>query len=258
MSSDTSPGIWLQGVSLDYPLPTKRRGGGSGSELAAVGGRFAEFRGRRFVRALDDLTVTIRDGERVALLGGNGSGKSTLLKVMAGLLPIAKGSVHTKGRVTTMFNTSIGIDPHLTGYENLVRLAALYNLPKSLVAKIHEDIADFTELGGFLNLPVKTYSAGMRTRLGFGFATAVPSDILLIDEVIGAGDSSFSERARDRLKDHMHNSGIVVLASHSLGVLRNFCNRGLLLSRGRLEFYGDLEEAISIYGARGKRASASS
>jgi ABC-type polysaccharide/polyol phosphate transport system ATPase subunit len=251
MTTDTSSGIWLRGVSLDYPLPSHARKG-EGAEFGAVGGRFAEFRGRRFVRALDDLTVTIRGGERVALLGGNGSGKSTLLKVMAGLLPIAKGSVNTQGRVTTMFNTSVGMDPSLSGYDNLERLAALHNLPRSHIVKVREDIAAFTELGGFLKLPVKTYSAGMRTRLGFGFATAVPSDILLVDEVIGAGDASFSERARDRLKDQMRNSGIVVLASHSTSVLRNFCNRGLVLSRGRLEFAGELEEAISIYQTREK------
>lgn len=233
---------------MDYPLPQRHQGQDDAKvDFASVGGRITEFRGQRFVRALDEVTIEIKDGERLALLGGNGSGKSTLLKAMGGLLPVAKGSVETTGRVITLFNTAVGMDINLSGFDNLERLAALHDLPRSYAAEIREDIAEFTELGGFLGLPVKTYSAGMRARLGFAFATSIPSDILLIDEVIGVGDAAFSQRARNRLMERMHNSGIVVLASHSVGLLRNFCSRGLVLNRGKMQFVGEIEEAISKY-----------
>lgn len=252
--SGSLPGISMRGVCMDYPLPARSSDkNGPSTEFAAVGGRLTEFRGQRFVRALDDITIEIGDGERLALLGGNGSGKSTLLKVMGGLLPIAKGRMKTSGRVTTLFNTTVGMDVNLSGFDNLERLAALHSLPRSYAAQIRDDVAEFTELGGFLKLPVRTYSAGMRARLGFAFATSIPSGILLIDEVIGVGDASFSQRARDRLVDRMHNSGIVVLASHSIGLLRNFCNRGLVLQHGQVKFVGDIEEAISEYQSSVRR-----
>lgn len=242
---------------MDYPLPPRHHEkNGAEVDFATVGGRLTEFRGQRFVRALDDITIEVKNGERLALLGGNGSGKSTLLKVMGGLLPLARGSVETRGRVTTLFNTAVGMDVNLSGYENLERLAALHNLPRAHAAEIREDIAEFTELGGFLKLPVKTYSAGMRTRLGFAFATSLPAEILLIDEVIGVGDTSFFQRARDRLIERMHDSGIVVLASHSVGLLRNFCSRGVVLKRGEVQFVGDIEEAISNYQLSVRRISA--
>lgn len=259
MRAPETPGIALRGVCLDYPMQQAgaRLSEGEDEAFSAVGGHLTEFRGLRLVRALDDITVEIGNGDRLALLGGNGSGKSTLLKVMAGLLPVAKGSVRSSGRIMTLFNTSVGIDSNLTGLENLERLAALHGLPRSFASEIKGDVAEFTQLGGFLKMPLKTYSAGMRARFGFAFATAVPADILLIDEVVGAGDESFFQRARDRLTERLHNAGIVVLASHSASILRTFCSHGLVLHRGSVRFIGEINEAIHTHQLLMRRMSSS-
>jgi len=193
---------------------------------------------------LKDIDLTITEGSRVALMGLNGAGKTTLLQLMGGILVPTKGSIQTNGKISTMLTSSIGIKDIATGYENIKIMATLMGIEHHLFPDVRKFVEDFTGLGEKLKSPVKTYSNGMRTRLGFAIATYLDPDIFLIDEVISAGDEVFRAKAKQRIQDIMMSSGIVVLASHGIGVLRQFCNKALLMDQGSVLFYGDLEEGI--------------
>ena len=245
-SEETGPFIRLQRVSVDYPIHS-----GGVSRFAAfrrsVGGDIVEHRKRRFVRALDRINLTFENGARVGLLGGNGSGKSTLLRTCAGILPVASGARTVGGRIATLFTTGVGIDAERTGAQNIVRIAALYNIPKARVPELIDEMAEFTELGEFIDLPVKSYSSGMNSRLGFGLVTSVSADIILIDEVIGTGDKNFHAKARDRLDRFLTGRGIVVIASHSAAVLKSLCTTGIVLNKGAVSFQGAIDDAVVFY-----------
>lgn len=239
------PYIKLHRACIDYPLAS--HGARANGRETKVGGRIFERQGRQFVRALDRVSLNLRDGARVGLLGGNGSGKSTLLRTLAGILPISQGMRSIDGRVTTLFAIGVGMDLHKTGVENIARMAALHNIPRDRIPSLVEDIAEFSELGEFMTLPVKTYSAGMRARLGFGFVTALESDIVLIDEVIGTGDRNFHEKARKRMSRFIERRGIVVLASHSMSVLNGICTHGIVMRTGRVAFEGKIADAAAFF-----------
>ncbi len=205
------------------------------------------------VRALDDIRITIEDGERVGLIGHNGAGKTTLLRVLAGVYAPTAGKVDIDGRVSAMLNPSLGMDPEDNAYEN-IRTVGMYlgMTPREIDAKMRA-IADFTELDEFLNLPVRTYSAGMQMRLAFAIATAIDPDILLLDEGFGAGDASFNERASSRVGALMRRTSILVLATHSEGMIREFCTRCILMDRGRVVFDGDIDGAFARYRERDRK-----
>lgn len=186
------------------------------------------------VQAINDLSLELNDGDRVGLIGHNGAGKSTLLRTLAGIYSPSKGLIFRDGKVSTILELGAGIDRELTGYENIIRMAMFMGETKTNAKKIIPDIEQFSELGSFLEVPVHTYSAGMLTRLAFGVATAVSPDILLVDEVIGAGDENFQKKARSRLENLIHSSKIFVLASHSDEIIKRFCNRTLEFEHGKL------------------------
>lgn len=186
------------------------------------------------VQAINDLSLNFEDGDRVGLIGHNGAGKSTLLRTLAGIYAPSRGTILRDGKTSTILELGAGIDRELTGYENIIRMAMFMGETKENAKKIIPDIEEFSELGSFLEVPVHTYSAGMLTRLAFGVATAVSPDILLVDEVIGAGDESFQKKARARLEKIIQNSKIFVLASHSDEIIRSFCNRTLEFEHGKL------------------------
>ena len=242
--------ITLRNVCIDYPV--HRVGASKMGEAAEdrMGGRIFIQKNREYVRALDRINIDITAGQRIGLIGSNGSGKSTLLRTLAGILPIASGERTIDGRISTLFSTSAGIDGELTGVENIHRLAALYGLPRESVGELIESIADFSELGTFMKMPVKTYSAGMRARLGFAFVTSIRAEIVLIDEVIGVGDKSFYAKAQKRLSEFMEGSGIVVLASHSVAVLESLCTRAFVLRNGRIVYRGNVQKAQRFYKSR--------
>lgn len=228
--------IEAKGVSVSFPLY-----GGAGRSLksrimsSATGGRVgSDNRSRRVVQALDGIDLTVRHGERVALIGHNGAGKTTLLRVLSGIYPPLSGSLAIDGRVAPIFDIGLGMDPDATGYDN-IRIRGLYLglSRRDVEAKIGE-IAEFTELGPFLDMPMRTYSAGMQTRLSFAVSTSVDPEILLLDEGIGAGDAAFMERANARLRDFVARSGILVLASHDAGLLGRLCERAVRLEHGRI------------------------
>jgi ABC-type polysaccharide/polyol phosphate transport system ATPase subunit len=186
------------------------------------------------VQALDSVDLSLKRGDRLALLGRNGAGKSTLLRVMAGIYEPTRGSIRVQGRVAALLGGSPGMDPDSTGRENIVLHGLYLGLSKSDIKRHTEAIIEFTELGSFIDLPLRTYSTGMRARLSFGIATAVVPEILLLDEGIGAGDAAFIEKANRRLNEFIGGTGILVLASHSEGLVRQFCNRYALLNQGRI------------------------
>jgi ABC-2 type transport system ATP-binding protein len=238
--------VKLLGAGVDYPILKPRANAGRGvTEL--VGGTIFEMQNRTFVRALDKVNISLEKGARLGLIGNNGSGKSTLLRTLAGILPLSRGTRTHSGRILTLFSSNAGIDARMTGIENISRLAALYNVDRKRIAELTEDVANFTELGAFLDLPMSSYSAGMRARLGFGFLTALEADILLIDEVIGAGDRRFHAKAKERLEKFAASGGILVVASHSTAVLSTLCTRAIVMRKGRIVFRGSVPKAAAFF-----------
>lgn len=200
--------------------------------------------------ALRDLSLEFNDGDRVGLLGLNGAGKSTLLRLLAGIYAPESGTVERDGGVSTLFDLYLGMDEEASGYENIYIAGALLGLHRAQIRDLVPDVEQFTELGQNLHRPVKGYSAGMRVRLAFAIATSLHSDIMLIDEIIGVGDGRFLKRAKTRLAERIYSSKIMVLASHDQSVLRDFCNRGLVLDQGSVACYSGVDEAIDFYNQR--------
>lgn len=199
------------------------------------------------VHALKDLSFQIYKGEKVGLLGHNGAGKSTLLRTIASLYPVSSGRVLVNGVIRSLFDLSLGFEPDATGRENILYRGLLLGLsPEEMRAK-EEQIIDFADLGTFIDMPLKTYSAGMQVRLAFAISTIVSGDILLLDEVIGAGDANFMAKAKERIDSLIADADILVLASHDFSALTSICERGLVLHQGELVFDGQISEAIVEY-----------
>jgi lipopolysaccharide transport system ATP-binding protein len=199
------------------------------------------------IHALKNINVQIVSGERVGLLGHNGAGKSTFLKTVAGLYPISSGELMVEGQVRSLFDLSLGFEPDATGRENILYRGLLLGLsPKFMRDKIDEIVA-FADLGEFIDYPIKTYSAGMQVRLAFAISTTVGGDILLLDEVIGAGDANFMAKAKVRITSLIEKAEILVLASHDFGALQSICTRGLVFHHGELLYDGEISSAIAEY-----------
>lgn len=201
------------------------------------------------IHALKNISLNIRQGERVGLLGHNGSGKSTLLKTISGLYPISSGSLHVNGQIRSMLDLSLGFESEATGRENILYRGLLLGLNPKYISQKEDEIVQFADIGEFIDYPVKTYSAGMLVRLAFAISTSVGGDILLLDEIIGAGDANFMIKARERISSLINQSKIMVLASHDTSSLRAFCTRGLVFHHGELVFDGDVVDAIEFYKA---------
>ncbi len=186
------------------------------------------------IRALDDISFTIEDGEYVGLVGHNGAGKSTLLRTLAGVYTPAKGNVDVSGSISTIFQLGAGMNRDLSGYENIVRMGMFMGASAAQARAFIPDVESFSELGNFLSMPVHTYSDGMLTRLSFAVATAVRPDILLIDEALSAGDAEFQKKAQARIANIISSAKILVLASHSQSLIELYCNRVLHFEHGKL------------------------
>jgi ABC-type polysaccharide/polyol phosphate transport system ATPase subunit len=211
---------------------------------------------RVVVRALRDINLQLRNGDRLGLIGHNGAGKTTMLRVLAGIYTPNCGQIRVEGRVSTLFITSPGLDPEDTGYENIQTCGRFLGMSKKeIIAKLPE-IEEFSELGDHLALPVRTYSTGMLTRLGFAVATAIDPDILLLDEGLSAGDARFAERAKERVEKLVSRTNILVFASHSESMIKEMCNRAILLNHGELVADGDPNAVIAEYHERLKRPAA--
>ncbi len=199
------------------------------------------------IHALKDISLAIEAGERVALIGHNGAGKSTFLRTVAGLYPISSGTIEVRGEVRSLFDLSLGFEPDATGRENIKYRGLLLGLTPSIMRQKESEIVSFASLGEFIDYPIKTYSAGMLVRLAFSISTAVGGDILLLDEVIGAGDLSFMERAARRIEQLIDQAEILILATHDLATLKRLCTRAIVFDHGVVAFDGGINEAVSAY-----------
>jgi ABC-type polysaccharide/polyol phosphate transport system ATPase subunit len=202
------------------------------------------------VQALNKLNLNIEDGERIGLIGHNGAGKTTLLRVLAGVYAPTSGTITTSGRVSAMLNPSLGMDSEDNAIENIRTIGMYLGMGPAEIDSKMQDIADFTELGEYLHLPVRTYSAGMQIRLAFAIATSIDPEILLLDEGFAAGDARFSDRAASRVNSLLRRTSILVLATHSEGLIREFCTRCVLMDQGNVVFDGDIDTAFAHYRAR--------
>jgi len=245
------PLIELNQVSVAFPIYSAGSRSLKNAMLAATtGGRIGNEAKHVVVQALDQVSFRLDDGDRVALIGHNGAGKTTLLRVLAGIYEPRIGSVRIEGHVTPMFDMNLGIDPESTGYENIILRGLYMGLKKSEILARRDSVAQFTELGPFLDLPVRTYSAGMLARLAFAMATCIEPEILLLDEGIGAGDANFMDKANERLEHFVKKAGILVLASHSVELVRKLCNKAILMEHGRAICVGEIDEGLEMYRRR--------
>ena len=201
------------------------------------------------VHALAGLNLDVRDGDRLGIIGHNGAGKSTLLKLIAGIYPPTGGKRDVLGSICSLFDISLGFEPEASGWDNITYRAYLQGeSPTSLKGKI-DAIAEFTELGDFLDLPVRHYSAGMLMRLAFSIATAIEPEILLVDEVLAVGDLAFQKKAQTRMKELMSTARIIVLVAHDLGTIRSMCNRAVWLEHGVAKMAGPTDKVVDAYVA---------
>jgi lipopolysaccharide transport system ATP-binding protein len=202
---------------------------------------------RQVVPLLKDFNFTIGDGERMALLGQNGAGKSTLLKVLNGAYAPTSGRLTVRGRAQSLINLSLGFHSHATVRENVFLRGTAMGLDPAYIREHLDDILNFADIPEKVNQRLFTLSSGQKMRLGFAISTSIQQDILLLDEWMSTGDANFRIKAKDRLQDRVDSSRIVVLASHEAGLLRDICNRGMVIDHGRLLFVGDIEPAIEFY-----------
>ncbi len=241
--------VTLKDVHLHIPVfaPNQLRLIRKSLFSSAIGGNIGEQNGKVHVHALQGVSFELKQGEHLALIGRNGSGKTTLLKLIAGIYPATSGDVMTQGSLGCLIDLEAGITPEMTGYECIQFQHLMLGDPNEDWHKTAEEVADFTELGGFLELPVRTYSAGMRARLTAAIATAWPRDILLIDEGIGAGDSAFQDKFQARVNNLLEKAGLLLIASHSPDLLRKYCSLGLVLLHGEVRMLDNLETALDYY-----------
>ncbi len=238
--------ILLENVNLHYAAMAYRERSLK-SLMASAFKKAARNRQIADIHALKNVNVEINSGERVGLLGHNGAGKSTFLKTVAGLYPVSSGVLQVSGQVRSLFDLSLGFEPDATGRENILYRGLLLGLSPKFMRQKEEEIVAFAGLGEFIDYPIKTYSAGMQVRLAFAISTTVGGDILLLDEVIGAGDANFMEKARSRITSLIEQAEILVLASHDFNALKSICTRGLVFHHGVIVYDGNIEDAIVEY-----------
>ncbi len=243
--------IHIKNVSVEFPVYNiSARSFKKNFLRMATGGNVSrDAKAHVVVKSLNDISLSIQHGDRIGLIGHNGAGKSTLLKLLARIYEPSYGNILINGQVSPMLNIMHGIEAEFTGYENIYIRGTILGLTRKEIQAKMADIAAFTELGDYLAMPVRTYSAGMMVRLAFSISTSINPDILLIDEVFGAGDTSFMNKARQRMIELLNQSSIVVMATHSDELIKEFCNKALLLDGGRIQFFGDTHEALKIYRA---------
>ena len=201
----------------------------------------------RLIHAIRNVSLNIERGENVALIGRNGAGKSTLLKAISGLIRPSSGKISTNGRVVLLSGTDPGFIPSMSGRENLTELALAYGINEERMHEFSSTVQEFAEIGEAIDRNVGGYSTGMKGKLGFGFITSLNPEILLIDETLGVGDRVFRQKAQLRLRDFIKRSGTVIISTHSLGMAKEICNKGILLEGGELELFGGIEETITRY-----------
>ena len=236
--------ISLTNVALDYPRVRK----GIGFLREMITGRFSKQPTKeKWFRALNGIDLDVKKGEVVGIIGPNGSGKSTLLRVIAGIYAPDEGSIEVQGRITLLAGVGTGFNQNLTGRENISLTASIFGFSKKEILGMEEDIIDFSGIREFIDDPIRTYSAGMRARLGFAIISNLDPDILLLDEVMSVGDHEFRKKSRARIEELVKGKATVVIVSHSKSILKSLCDKVYFIQEGKIASSGDLEEAFELY-----------
>jgi lipopolysaccharide transport system ATP-binding protein len=234
-------------VGVDFPVFNAAALSLKNQVLSTMtGGRIdREHQKHVIVRGLDGLSFRLDAGERLGLIGHNGSGKTTLLRVLAGIYRPTQGTIRSYGEVVSLINIGLGIDPEATGRENIFLRSAMMGVPPGKTRTQVAEIIDFSGLGEFIDMPFRTYSTGMQLRLAFAVSTSIRPQILIMDEWLSTGDEDFRIRAEERMRDVVHATDILVLASHNPGLIRQTCNRVIWLEHGKVRMDGPVEEVLT-------------
>lgn len=241
--------IALDHVSVVYPVKTPHALSLQRALYRSVGGLIMGGKGQTVasVHALRDISLTIPDGTRLAVLGHNGAGKTTLLRLISGVYPPTQGRLHLHGKISALTDMTLGMEPEETGRKNIIfRLVFMGYDFRTARAALDEIIA-FSDLGEFIDMPVRTYSTGMYLRLAFAIATHFQPDILILDEIIGAGDEAFQKKALARIDSLLNAARIVLFSSHEVDAIERYCNRAIVLEHGRLIGDGDVDAMLALY-----------
>ena len=246
--------IDVKDVSLVFPLYLRPTSDPTGEIKTDDPRMIRDQQGQALgVSALRNINFTIESGDRLAIIGRNGSGKTSLLQVLAGILPPDHGQVTVEGKSTNLININLGMQAEATGHRNITLRGLAAGRTHDEIEQRRQSISEFSELGEFLNMPLFTYSAGMRMRLNFAIATAFEPDILILDEWLSAGDADFKKRASQRMTEFVNQAGILILASHSLGMLMKNCNKCLWLEKGKVVEIGMIRPVLNAYRSSLKR-----
>ena len=245
-TQDRQVSINVTSIQLDYPVGALVRSSIK-SEIFSLFGAKDRAPNVEFVRALNNISFSISSGERVGVIGKNGSGKSTLLRAIAGIYPITSGVIEVHGRIQGMFDITLGFEPEATGRENIMYRGLVVGLSPAEVRAKEAEIVEFAAIGSFVDLPVRTYSTGMAVRLAFAISTYMRGDILLLDEMLSAGDAGFVAKAQGRMKSLVDSARIVVLVSHDMAAIRNVCPRTIWLDQARIVMDGTTDEVVEAY-----------
>jgi ABC-2 type transport system ATP-binding protein len=243
--------IDVRDASVDFPIFDAKSRSLKHTVLGVVGGNVAaNARKVVVIEALRGIDLHLQDGDRLALIGHHGAGKSPLLRLLSGIYEPTRGQALVNGRVAPVFDLGVGMDPEISGLENIIVRGLFLGMSRKQMEARVDDIAEFTELGNFLQMPLRTYSTGMRVRLALGVVTSIDPEILLLDEGIGAVDAAFLERAKGRLRDLVDRAGLLVFASHSEDLLQQLCTSAIWMEHGTLKQQGPLDEVLAAYKGR--------
>ncbi|CAI3923581.1 ABC transporter ATP-binding protein [Commensalibacter communis] len=242
------PGITVKNLSISFPLYHENTRSLRKMTHLFISGRLRQDQHKKIlVQSLRDINFTLRQGDKVGLIGQNGAGKTTLLRTMTGIYEPVVGHIRVEGSISTLLDPNAGMNFGLTGRENIYLKCSINGYSKKQTQEIAESVAEFSELGAYLDLPVRTYSSGMQLRLGFGLATAIAPQILMMDEWFLTGDAGFIQKATKRIENMVQNSQILVISTHSAETIAKWCNRVLWLDQGFLKMDGTPEEVLPIY-----------
>lgn len=242
--------IVLKDVSISFPIFTSQSRSVKSAVFTKLGGALGAHDNTVVVHALRNISLELADGDRLGLIGHNGAGKTSFLRVVAGVYPPRSGEAIVEGRISSFTDITLGMEPEATGWQNIIFRCVFLGLTFAEARALAPSIGQFSELGEYLDLPVRTYSSGMFVRLAFAISTSVQPDIVVMDEMIGTGDKTFIEKAHRRLNSLLERSRILVLASHGDDIIRSFCNKVLWLEKGEIRMLGPVDEVMTAYTAR--------
>jgi ABC-type polysaccharide/polyol phosphate transport system ATPase subunit len=239
--------ISLSNASVTFSIYNTKTRSVRNQLINAIGGKVRTIDNTVYVKALDNITFEIKEGERIGLIGHNGAGKSTMLKLLSGILEPIEGTVHINGYISSLTDITMGMDSESSGYDNIIMRCIFMGMTYSQANNKVKEIIEFSELSEYINFPIRTYSTGMYLRLAFTIATSIAPDILIMDEMIGAGDASFIEKARIRTMDLIEKTKIMVISSHDMQIMSDICNRGIWMEKGKIRMDGEINEVIKAY-----------